>query len=89
MQTPREPRRTPRSRPRTSNLPVNDNPRGVELMTLCQMTSFDPVPDDYDKLLTEIAKAYPAPEKAPQGRTTGAIPSDISDTIASTCSAPG
>jgi ABC-type phosphate/phosphonate transport system substrate-binding protein len=43
---------------------AKDNPRGVELMTLCQMTSFDPVPDDYDKLLTEIAKAYPAPEKA-------------------------
>jgi phosphonate transport system substrate-binding protein len=43
---------------------AKDNPRGVELMQMCQMTSFEPVPDDYDKLLTEIAKAYPAPEEA-------------------------
>jgi ABC-type phosphate/phosphonate transport system substrate-binding protein len=45
-------------------LSAKDNPRGVELMTLCQMTSFEPVPDDYDKLLTEIAKKYPAPGKS-------------------------
>ena len=49
---------------RKGMLSAKDNPRGVELMTLCQMTSFEPVPDDYDKLLTEIAKAYPAPAKA-------------------------
>jgi ABC-type phosphate/phosphonate transport system substrate-binding protein len=49
---------------RKGMLSAKDNPRGVELMELCQMTSFEPVPDDYDKLLTEIAKAYPAPTKA-------------------------
>jgi phosphonate transport system substrate-binding protein len=49
---------------RKGMLSAKDNPRGVELMTMCQMTSFEPIPDDYDKLLTEIAKAYPAPEKA-------------------------
>ncbi len=47
---------------RKGMLSAKDNPRGVELMELCQMTSFEPVPDDFDKLLTEIAKAYPAPE---------------------------
>jgi ABC-type phosphate/phosphonate transport system substrate-binding protein len=49
---------------RKGMLSAKDNPRGVDLMTMCQMTSFEPVPDDYDKLLTEIAKAYPAPDKA-------------------------
>jgi len=46
---------------RKGMLSAKDNPRGVELMKLCQVTSFEPVPDDYDKQLTEIAKAYPAP----------------------------
>jgi phosphonate transport system substrate-binding protein len=49
---------------RKGMLSAKDNPRGKDLMELCQMTSFEPVPDDYDKLLTEIAKAYPPPEKA-------------------------
>jgi len=49
---------------RAGMVAAKDNPRGVELMTLCQMTSFEPVPEDYDKLLTEIAKAYPAPERS-------------------------
>jgi ABC-type phosphate/phosphonate transport system substrate-binding protein len=48
---------------REGMLSAKDNPRGVQLMTLCQMTSFEPVPDDYDKLLKDIAKAYPPPEK--------------------------
>ena len=50
-----------RDRLRKGMLSAKDNPRGKELMTLCQVTSFEPVPEDYDKLLTEIAKAYPAP----------------------------
>jgi ABC-type phosphate/phosphonate transport system substrate-binding protein len=52
-----------RDRLRKGMLSAKDNPRGVQLMTLCQMTSFEPIPDDYDKLLTEIAKAYPAPKE--------------------------
>jgi len=48
---------------REGMLSAKDNARGVQLMTLCQMTSFEPVPDDYDKLLKEIAKSYPPPEK--------------------------
>jgi phosphonate transport system substrate-binding protein len=48
---------------REGMLSAKDNPRGVQLMTLCQMTSFEPVPDDYDKVCKDIAKAYPAPGK--------------------------
>jgi len=48
---------------REGMLSAKDNPRGVELMTLCQMTSFEPVPDDYEKVCKAIAKAYPPPEK--------------------------
>jgi ABC-type phosphate/phosphonate transport system substrate-binding protein len=48
---------------REGMLSAKDNARGVQLMTLCQMTSFEPIPDDYDKLLTDIARAYPPPEK--------------------------
>jgi ABC-type phosphate/phosphonate transport system substrate-binding protein len=48
---------------RDGMLSAKDNPRGVQLMTLCQMTSFEPVPDDYDKVCKEIVKAYPPPEK--------------------------
>jgi ABC-type phosphate/phosphonate transport system substrate-binding protein len=48
---------------RDGMLTAKDNPRGVELMSWCQMTSFEPVPDDYDKLLKDIAKAYPPAKK--------------------------
>jgi ABC-type phosphate/phosphonate transport system substrate-binding protein len=48
---------------REGMLTAKDNPRGVALMTLCQMTSFEAVPDDYDKLLKDIAKSYPPPDK--------------------------
>jgi len=51
------------ARLRKGMLSAKDTPRGMELMKLCQVTSFEPVPEDYDKQLTEIAKAYPAPEK--------------------------
>jgi ABC-type phosphate/phosphonate transport system substrate-binding protein len=49
---------------REGMLSAKDNARAVELMRLCQLTSFEPVSDDYDKLLTDIAKAYPAPDQA-------------------------
>jgi ABC-type phosphate/phosphonate transport system substrate-binding protein len=44
---------------RDGMLSAKDNPRSLQLMTLCQITSFEPVPDDYDKVLTEVARAYP------------------------------
>ncbi len=39
---------------------AKDNTRGQQLMALVQITSFEPIPDDYDQLLTDIVKAYPA-----------------------------
>jgi ABC-type phosphate/phosphonate transport system substrate-binding protein len=48
---------------REGMLSAKDNPRAVELMTLCQMTSFEPVPGDYEKVCRAIAKTYPPPDK--------------------------
>jgi len=48
---------------REGMLTAKENPRSVQLMTLCQMTGFEPVPADYDKLLKDIVKSYPPPEK--------------------------
>jgi ABC-type phosphate/phosphonate transport system substrate-binding protein len=47
---------------REGMISAKDNPRGLSLMTLCQITSFEPIPTDYEQLLTDIAKAYPAPK---------------------------
>jgi ABC-type phosphate/phosphonate transport system substrate-binding protein len=47
---------------RDGMLSAKDNPRGLSLMTLCQITSFEPIPNDYEQLLTDIAKAYPPPK---------------------------
>ena len=35
--------------------------RGQQLLTLCQLSGFEHIPEDYEQLLTEIAKAYPPP----------------------------
>jgi ABC-type phosphate/phosphonate transport system substrate-binding protein len=36
---------------------------GRQLLTMWLMTAFEQIPNDYSQLLTEIAKAYPAPSK--------------------------
>ena len=41
---------------------------GRQLMTLWKLTGFEDIPADYDKVLTEIVKAYPAP--TPSSRAT-------------------
>jgi ABC-type phosphate/phosphonate transport system substrate-binding protein len=52
-------------------LTAGQTPVGRQLMTLWQLTAFEGVPADYEQLLTDIGKAYPAPvakekvEKAP------------------------
>jgi ABC-type phosphate/phosphonate transport system substrate-binding protein len=35
--------------------------RGQQLLQMCRITGFEAAADDYDRLLTEIAKAYPPP----------------------------
>jgi ABC-type phosphate/phosphonate transport system substrate-binding protein len=37
--------------------------KGQQLLTICRITSFERVPDDYDKELKDILKAYPPPEQ--------------------------
>jgi len=46
---------------RDGMLSANQNRRGQQLLTLCRMTGFQRVPDDYEQMLLEIAKAYPPP----------------------------
>ncbi|MBI3407775.1 MAG: PhnD/SsuA/transferrin family substrate-binding protein [Planctomycetes bacterium] len=42
-------------------LSANQNRRGRGLMAQWSVTSFEPVPEDYDRVLADILKAYPAP----------------------------
>jgi ABC-type phosphate/phosphonate transport system substrate-binding protein len=39
------------------------NRKGRELLELCRITGFEAVPADYEQMLADIAKAYPAPAK--------------------------
>ncbi len=41
---------------------ANQSALGRQLMTLWKLTAFEPIPADYEKTLTDIAKAYPPPE---------------------------
>jgi ABC-type phosphate/phosphonate transport system substrate-binding protein len=43
---------------------ADSTPTGRQLLILWQMTSFEPVPADYERMLADIGKAYPPP-KAP------------------------
>ena len=40
---------------------ANKNDRGRSLMGQWQITGFEAVPDDYDRTIADILKAYPAP----------------------------
>jgi ABC-type phosphate/phosphonate transport system substrate-binding protein len=44
---------------RSSMLAAHKSVVGRQLMTLWKITTFEPVPDDYDQTLLNIAKAYP------------------------------
>jgi ABC-type phosphate/phosphonate transport system substrate-binding protein len=50
------------ARVREGMININRTVAGKQLMTLWKLTGFEPVPADYDQTLTEIIKAYPAPE---------------------------
>lgn len=41
---------------------ANQSALGRQLMTLWKLTAFEPIPADYEKILTDIVKAYPPPE---------------------------
>jgi ABC-type phosphate/phosphonate transport system substrate-binding protein len=42
-------------------LAAKSNPQGQELLKLCKITGFEPVPADYERLLADIVRAYPPP----------------------------
>src|SRR5579875_1296298 len=40
---------------------AKDSRQGRQMMQLCRISSFEDVPGDFEKMLTDIAKAYPPP----------------------------
>jgi ABC-type phosphate/phosphonate transport system substrate-binding protein len=40
---------------------ARSNARGQHLLEMCRITAFEAVPDDYEEMLSTIAKAYPPP----------------------------
>jgi ABC-type phosphate/phosphonate transport system substrate-binding protein len=46
---------------RTGMLTAKESRRGQQMMHLCRITSFEDVPNNFDKMLEDIAKAYPPP----------------------------
>jgi len=53
--------RTLLSRFRTGLIAARNTKRGKQLLELCRITRFENIPEDYDELLTTIARAYPPP----------------------------
>ena len=47
---------------RKGMLEAHQNPRSNELIRMWSLTGFERVPDDYQETLTNIRKAYPAPQ---------------------------
>jgi ABC-type phosphate/phosphonate transport system substrate-binding protein len=41
---------------------ANQDRAGQLVLAMCRMTGFEPIPEDYERLLTDILKAYPPPE---------------------------
>lgn len=48
---------------RNGMLAAKNTRPGRQMMQLCRITSFEEVPDNFDKMLQDIAKAYPPPAK--------------------------
>jgi ABC-type phosphate/phosphonate transport system substrate-binding protein len=47
---------------REGMLNANKAPLGRQFMTLWKLTGFEPIPDDYEQLLTSISRVYPPPK---------------------------
>jgi ABC-type phosphate/phosphonate transport system substrate-binding protein len=45
---------------------AHQNAKGKQLLNMCRITCFEPVPDDYEQMLLSIAKAYPPPPAEPE-----------------------
>lgn len=48
---------------RTGLLAAKDTRQGRQMMQMCRITSFEDVPEDFNKTLEDIARAYPPPAK--------------------------
>jgi ABC-type phosphate/phosphonate transport system substrate-binding protein len=48
---------------RSGMLAAKDTAKGRQMMQMCRITSFEDVPEDFNKMLEDIAKAYPPPAK--------------------------
>lgn len=49
---------------RTGMVNANKNAQARQLMTLCKLTGFEEVPEDYQQQLDAIRRSYPSPEAA-------------------------
>jgi ABC-type phosphate/phosphonate transport system substrate-binding protein len=49
---------------RSGMLAAKDSKQGKQMMHMCRITSFEDIPEDFDKMLEEIAKAYPPPSRS-------------------------
>jgi ABC-type phosphate/phosphonate transport system substrate-binding protein len=47
---------------RTGLITANQNAKGKQLLNMCRITCFEAIPDNYEQLLVNIAKAYPPPK---------------------------
>jgi len=48
---------------RSGMLAAKSTRQGRAMMQMCRITSFEEIPDGFERMLTNIAKAYPAPSK--------------------------
>ena len=49
---------------RNGLITANQNAKGKQLLNMCRINCFEAIPDDYDQMLLNIAKAYPPPADA-------------------------
>jgi ABC-type phosphate/phosphonate transport system substrate-binding protein len=49
---------------REGMIAANKTDRGRDMLSMWKITAFEPVPNDYQKMLSDILKAYPAPADA-------------------------
>jgi ABC-type phosphate/phosphonate transport system substrate-binding protein len=55
-------------RMREGLISADGSPKSRDLLKMCRISKFEEIPADYDHLLAEIARAYPAPVRAKEGK---------------------
>jgi ABC-type phosphate/phosphonate transport system substrate-binding protein len=55
---------------KTGMITANQNERGRDLMRMWSLTAFEPIPDDYEEVLANILRIYPAPAEAAGVKTS-------------------